>query len=257
MSVEGHQAQGRRGHAGVHERAVARLLRRRWGSRSSKGATSTAHDVKENAKTAIVNRQFADHFFPGQSAVGRHIGNGTGPKAKLDIEIVGVVANALYEGPREGIRRQVFIPNWGKGGVTLLRAHDRRFVGGVRRDPQPGAEARRVDAGLRDEDARGTARRDADDRSADRAARRRLRPARDAARVDRSLRRDGVRRRAAPQGARHPPRARRRAGRRDLAGDEGSAAAARRSASPSASRRRWRSAASSRRSCTASRRAIR
>jgi predicted permease len=75
-------------------------------------------DVKENATTAIVNRKFAEHFFPGTSAIGKHIGNGTGPKAKLNIEIVGVVANALYEGPREGIRRQVYMPNWGKGGVT-------------------------------------------------------------------------------------------------------------------------------------------
>jgi predicted permease len=75
-------------------------------------------DVKENAKTAIVNRKFADHFFPGASAIGKHIGNGTGPKTKLDTEIIGVVANALYEGPREGIRRQVYVPNWGKGGVT-------------------------------------------------------------------------------------------------------------------------------------------
>jgi hypothetical protein len=75
-------------------------------------------DVKENATTAIVNRKFAEHFFPGKSAIGRHIGNGTGPKAKLNIEIVGVAANALYEGPREGIRRQVYVPNWGKGGVS-------------------------------------------------------------------------------------------------------------------------------------------
>ena len=37
----------------------------------------------------------------------------------------------------------------------------------------------------------------------------RLRPARDAARLDRPLRRDGVRRRAPPQGARHPAGARR------------------------------------------------
>src|SRR5204863_4007068 len=33
--------------------------------------------------------------------------------------IVGVVDDALYEGPREGVRRQVFIPNYGKGGVTF------------------------------------------------------------------------------------------------------------------------------------------
>jgi predicted permease len=64
---------------------------------------------------AVVNRQFAEHFFPGRSAIGKHIGWGNRPGSKLNIEIVGVVANSLYEGPREGIRRQVFVPNWGKG----------------------------------------------------------------------------------------------------------------------------------------------
>jgi predicted permease len=77
-------------------------------------------DFKESGATAaIVNRKFAEHFFPGQSALGRHIGFGTGPKAKLNIEIVGVAANALYEGPREGLRRQAYLPNWGKQGVTF------------------------------------------------------------------------------------------------------------------------------------------
>ncbi len=37
----------------------------------------------------------------------------------MTIEIIGVVADALYEGPREGVRRQVFVPNWGRGGVTF------------------------------------------------------------------------------------------------------------------------------------------
>jgi predicted permease len=63
---------------------------------------------------AIVNRRFADHFFPGKSAIGKHLGFGEGPGAKLPIEIVGLTADSLYEGPREGVRRQVFIPSWGK-----------------------------------------------------------------------------------------------------------------------------------------------
>jgi predicted permease len=64
---------------------------------------------------AIVNRKFAQHFFKGGSAVGRKIGWGVGPQTKLTIEIVGVVADSLYEGPREGVRRQVFVPHWGRG----------------------------------------------------------------------------------------------------------------------------------------------
>jgi predicted permease len=70
-------------------------------------------------KVAIVNRDFAEHYFPGQTAVGRHIGQGGGPNTKLDTEIIGVVENTLYEGPREGVHRQVYVPNWGKGGVAF------------------------------------------------------------------------------------------------------------------------------------------
>jgi putative ABC transport system permease protein len=68
---------------------------------------------------AIVNRRFAEHFFPGRSAVGKHIGFGNPRDAKLSIEIIGVVADSLYEGPREGIHRQVFIPNWGKNSAVF------------------------------------------------------------------------------------------------------------------------------------------
>ncbi len=76
-------------------------------------------DMKEDSKVAIVNEEFARHFFGNKSAVGRHLGRGGGPGTKFDTEIVGVSANTLYEGPREGVRRQVFVPNWGNGGVAF------------------------------------------------------------------------------------------------------------------------------------------
>jgi predicted permease len=59
---------------------------------------------------AIVNRAFATHFFGDRSPIGRHIGFRRGPNSKLDIEIVGMVENSMYEGPREGAHRQVFVP---------------------------------------------------------------------------------------------------------------------------------------------------
>ncbi|MGH9142657.1 MAG: ADOP family duplicated permease, partial [Vicinamibacterales bacterium] len=118
MSVEGHQAKD-----GEDMQAFMNALTPGYFETMEipllEGRDFNRQDVKENPKVAIVNRKFAEHFFPGKSALGRHIGNGGGPKAKLDIEIVGVVADALYEGPREGVRRQVFIPNWGKGGVAF------------------------------------------------------------------------------------------------------------------------------------------
>jgi predicted permease len=76
-------------------------------------------DARPNSNVAIVNKRFAEHFFKGRSAVGKRLGNGGGPKAKLTIEIIGVVADSLYEGPREGVRRQVFVPNYGNGSVVF------------------------------------------------------------------------------------------------------------------------------------------
>ena len=83
------------------------------------GRDFTYADVKKDAKVAIVNKRFATHFFGDKTALGRHLGQGGGPTPKLDIEIVGVVDDSLYEGPREGVRRQVFIPAWGAGSATV------------------------------------------------------------------------------------------------------------------------------------------
>jgi predicted permease len=74
-------------------------------------------DIRKDAKVAIVNEHFARHFFGDRSPIGRHIGQGR--RGQLDIEIVGMVADTLYEGPREGVRRQAFLPNWGNNGVAF------------------------------------------------------------------------------------------------------------------------------------------
>ena len=59
---------------------------------------------------AIVNREFAEHFFGAQDPIGRRIGCCHGPGTKPSIRIVGVVENSLFAGPRAGVRRQVFLP---------------------------------------------------------------------------------------------------------------------------------------------------
>jgi ABC-type antimicrobial peptide transport system permease subunit len=95
------------------------------GIRLLEGRDFTALDSKENTEVAIVNRKFAQHFFKDKSAIGKRIGRGSGPNTKFNIEIIGVVEDSLYEGPREGVRRQVFWPAWGNGGVAFyLRTTD-------------------------------------------------------------------------------------------------------------------------------------
>ncbi len=175
------------------------------------GRDFTRADYKPNSNVAIVNRKFAEHFFKGASAIGKRIGSGSGPNTKLNVEIIGVVADSLYEGPREGVRRQVFIPHFGAGSAALY----------VRTTIPTSAAYSLVRNEVRQQDAampvyamktlEGAARRDAAHRPADRAALGGLWSPGDAARVGRSLRRDGVRRRAPEEGAGHPPRARRAA----------------------------------------------
>ena len=109
------------------------------------GRDFTQADAKEQGTVVIVNRRFAEHFFKGRSAIGKRVGWGTGPNSKLTMEIVGVVADSLYEGPREGVRRQAFIPKWGKNGATFYvrTATSSASVFGVIRN-----EVKQVDAAM-------------------------------------------------------------------------------------------------------------
>jgi predicted permease len=100
---------------------------------------------QDGPRVAIVNRQFAEHFFKGQSALGKGLGFGGGPGTKLIIEIVGVVENSLYEGPREGIRRQVFVPRIGNGDMTY---YVRSSIGSKTIYGQLRNEIRKLDANM-------------------------------------------------------------------------------------------------------------
>ena len=84
------------------------------------GRDFTEADVAAEPHVAIVNEKLAKHYFPGVSAVGKRIGMGGRPGTPLNVEIVGVVADSLYEGPREGVRRQVFWPGPAGAGSAVI-----------------------------------------------------------------------------------------------------------------------------------------
>ena len=77
--VEGHQAKDGEDMQAFMNAPVARLLRRRCRFRFSRAAISTG-STQEEATVAIVNRTFAEHFFPGKSAIGKRLGFGGGPQ---------------------------------------------------------------------------------------------------------------------------------------------------------------------------------
>ena len=109
MSVEGHQAKdGEDMQAFMN--AVSPGYFATMGVPVLAGRDFDDRDRGEKQNVVIVNRKFAEHFFGSiDKALGRHTGFGTGPDTKLDMEIIGVVENTLYEGPREGVRRQAFV----------------------------------------------------------------------------------------------------------------------------------------------------
>ena len=117
-SVEGHEAKD-----GEDMQAFMNALSPGYfttmGIRFLEGRDFRPLDSKENPDVAVVNRKFAQHFFGEKSAIGKRIGRGSGPNTKFNVEIIGVVEDSLYEGPREGVRRQVFWPAWGNGGVAF------------------------------------------------------------------------------------------------------------------------------------------
>ena len=66
-------------------------------------------DAPNGPKAVVVNRAFADHYFPHHDAVGHRVtledDTNAGPW-----QIVGVAANTRYSGPREEPERQVYFP---------------------------------------------------------------------------------------------------------------------------------------------------
>ena len=61
-------------------------------------------------KVCIVNQRLANEYFPGKDPIGRHIGMGSDPGTKTDIEIIGVVRDFKYQNMSEDIGRQMYRP---------------------------------------------------------------------------------------------------------------------------------------------------
>ena len=118
ISVEGYQAKDGE-NMSAYMNALSPGYFDTMGIRLLEGRDFDRRDFKDQASVIIVNKALADYYFKGRSALGRHIGFGSGPKTKLDKEIIGVVAGTLYEGPREGLHRQAYIPNYGNQGVAF------------------------------------------------------------------------------------------------------------------------------------------
>jgi predicted permease len=109
LSVEGHKNQDNEDNQAFMN-SISSDYWKTMGVPLVEGRDFNDHDSGKKMTVAIVNQKFATHFFGDKSPLGRHVGFGDGPRSKLDMEIVGVTEDSLYEGPREGVHRQVFVP---------------------------------------------------------------------------------------------------------------------------------------------------
>ena len=240
------QSQGRRRHAGVHEHAVAWLLRDH-GHPAARGTRLPPRRGEEGAdggdRQQAVRRPLlprAERGRPPHRLRRRAGDEAVRSRSSAWPPTRSTKARAKASGGRSS----------SPSGATTAPSFYLRTHGGLggRRSSQIRREVAALDAAMpvySMKTVEGAARRDADDRPADRDAVRRLRPAGHSAGVGRALRRDGVRRRAPAQGAGDAARARRRARPGDLDRDARSADAAGASAWRWACRRRSASAATS------------
>ncbi len=96
------------------------------------GRAFTAQDTREikhgpdpddwNPAVVMINESFAKKYFKGRNPIGLHVGFGSDPGTKTDMEVIGVVKDVKYSNLRDKIPVQAFIPALGSrflGGMTV------------------------------------------------------------------------------------------------------------------------------------------
>ena len=72
--------------------------------------------------TVMINEKFAKRFFPGRNPLGLHLGFGSDPGTRTDMEIIGIVKDIKYTSLRDEIPEQAYIPYMGShfpGSMTV------------------------------------------------------------------------------------------------------------------------------------------
>jgi predicted permease len=73
------------------------------------GRSIGIQDVENSARVVVVNQSLANHFFPKGDAVGHQFSVGE-PDIQGPWQIVGVVRDAKYNGPRDDPQRMIYLP---------------------------------------------------------------------------------------------------------------------------------------------------
>lgn len=74
------------------------------------GRTFDEHDTPASPRVAVVNEAFVRRYSPNDNPIGRRFGIGSDEGTAGDLEIVGVIENSKYRGPREESSPMAFLP---------------------------------------------------------------------------------------------------------------------------------------------------
>ncbi|MDQ2711217.1 MAG: ABC transporter permease [Acidobacteriota bacterium] len=92
------------------------------------GRTFDEHDTPTSRRVAVVTEEFVRRYLPHANPIGKRVGIG-GERRAADLEIVGVVANAKYDSPREDPTPMAFLPFLqGKAVESVSSSDESNFV---------------------------------------------------------------------------------------------------------------------------------
>jgi predicted permease len=107
--VDGRPAPGANARVGCSWDRVSPRFFETVGQPVLRGRGFTDQDTSTSQRVAVVNEAFVKKFFPNEDPMGRHFGV-FDQKYSSAFEIVGVVANAKYNNPRDEMRAMYFRP---------------------------------------------------------------------------------------------------------------------------------------------------
>jgi predicted permease len=107
--IEGRPAPGPEEHNGSSWDRVSPDFFQTVGQPIIRGRGFTPQDTATSRMVAVVNQAFVKKFFPKEDPMGRHFGT-SGQEFAGDYEIVGIVADAKYNNPRDPYRPMYFRP---------------------------------------------------------------------------------------------------------------------------------------------------
>ena len=93
------------------------------------GREFTEANGATSPKVCIINEKLAQRFFAGRNPIGLHIAQGAGTNVHPNIEIVGIVANSKWDGPRSDVVPFMYMPFSQDpllGGLTFYVRTDRK-----------------------------------------------------------------------------------------------------------------------------------